>query len=101
MVVFWSSKVKKELLKLDVSNASGVPALVLKKMASPELATLLTCSSFQICFDKGDMPGQWKCAHAIKCYKRGDKGNQETTAHLSSVYYLKGDASRQENVETS
>ena len=25
------------------------------------------------------MPGQWKCAHAITCYKRGDKGNQETT----------------------
>ena len=73
-VVFWPSKVKKELLKLDINKASGpddVPALVLK-MAAPELATPLA-RLFQICFDKGYMPAQWKCAHVIPCYKKGDK----------------------------
>ena len=46
-VVFWPSKVKKELLKLDINKASGpddIPALVLKT-AAPELATPLLASS--------------------------------------------------------
>ncbi|XP_072051972.1 uncharacterized protein [Amphiura filiformis] len=69
-----TGKVKKELLKLDINKASGpddVPALVLK-MAAPELATPLA-RLFQLCFDKGYMPAQWKCAHVIPCYKKGDK----------------------------
>ena len=75
-VVFWSSKVKKELLKLDVNEASGLdddPALVLE-MTAPELAPPLA-RLFQIilCFDKGYLPAQWKCEHVIPCYKKGDK----------------------------
>ena len=72
--MFWPSKVEKELLKLDINKASGpddVPALVLK-MAAPELATPFA-RLFQICFDKGYMPVQWKCAHVIQCYEKGDK----------------------------
>jgi len=73
-VVFWPSKVKKQLLKLDPNKAAGpddIPALVLKK-AAPELATPLA-RLFQLCFNNGYMPAQWKSANVIPCYKKGDK----------------------------
>ena len=79
-VLFWPSKVKKELLTLDINKSSGPDdshALVLK-MAAPELATPLA-RLIQICFDKGYMPAQRKCAHVIPCYKKGHK-------HISGNY---------------
>lgn len=65
---------KKQLLKLDISKASGpdgIPAIVLRN-AAPELATPLA-RLFQLCFDKGHMPSMWKVANVIPCYKKGDK----------------------------
>ena len=73
-VVFWPKKVKKQLMKLDVNKATGpddIPALVLRR-AAPELATPLA-RLFQLCFDKGYMPAQWKTANVTPCYKKGDK----------------------------
>ena len=86
-VVFWPSKVKKQLINLDTSKATGpddIPALVLK-MAAPELAKPLA-RLFQLCFDSGYMPAQWKCANVIPCYKKGDKhtpGNYRPISLLS------------------
>ena len=88
MVVFWPSKVKKELLKLDINKASGpddVPGLVMK-MVAPELATPLA-RLFQTCFDKGYMLAQWKYAHVIPCYKKGENTHTwKLQAHLSAAY---------------
>ena len=88
-IVFWPSKVKKQLLGLDTTKATGpddIPALVLKA-AAPELATPLA-RLFQLCFDKGHMPAQWKCANVIPCYKKGDKhtpGNYRPISLLSII----------------
>ena len=87
--MFWPSKVKKQLLGLDTTKATGpddIPALVLKT-AAPELATPLA-RLFQLCFDRGHMPAQWKCANVIPCYKKGDKhtpGNYRPISLLSII----------------
>ena len=88
--MFWPSKVKKELLKLDINKAFGpdnVPALVQKKVA-PELAALLA-HLFQIYFDKGYMPAQWKCAHIIPCCKKGVKHTPGNYRPISLLFMSK------------
>ncbi|XP_072044883.1 uncharacterized protein [Amphiura filiformis] len=73
-VTFWPKKVRKQLTKLDINKASGpdgIPALVLRTAAA-ELATPLA-RLFQLCFNRGHMPTQWKVADVVPCFKKGDK----------------------------
>ena len=88
-VVFWPKQVKKQLQKLDVNKASGpdgIPALVLRNAAA-ELASPLA-RLFQLCFNKGHMPAQWKVADVIPCYKKGDKHTPSNYRPISLLSVL-------------
>ena len=64
--MFWPKKVKQILKKLDIEKTNGpdsIPARVLKE-AAPELAKPLA-KLFQLCFNRGITPKQWKVAHVI------------------------------------
>ena len=88
-VVFWPQKVRKQLEKLNVNKASGpdgIPALVLRTAAA-ELATPLA-QLFQLCFNKGYMPAQWKVADVIPCFKKGDKHSPSNYRPISLLSVL-------------
>jgi len=66
--------VKRELLKLDPSKATGpdgIPARVLKKIASSLAAPLARL--FSQCFASGLQPTSWKLANVVPIHKKGSK----------------------------
>ena len=86
---FWPKQAKKQLQKLDVNKASGqdgIPALVLRNAAA-ELASPIT-RLFQLCFNKGHMPAQWKVADVIPCHKKGDKHSSSNYRPISLLSVL-------------
>ena len=88
-VIFWPKKVRKQLTKLDINKASGpdgIPALVLRTAAA-ELATPLA-RLFQLCFNSGHMPAQWKVADVVPCFKKGDKHSPSNYRPISLLPVL-------------
>ena len=75
-VTFKAKDVKKHLRKLQPDKATGpdnIPAKVLKE-CSAELARPLSML-FQLCFNKGVFPSQWKIASVIPIHKRDSKSD--------------------------
>ena len=88
-VVFWPKQVKKQFQKLDVNKASGpdgILALVLRNAAA-ELASPIA-RLFQLCFNKGHMPAQWKVADVIPCHKMGVKHSPSNYRPISLLSVL-------------
>ncbi|CAH1975825.1 unnamed protein product [Acanthoscelides obtectus] len=73
-VTFRHKTVRRVLLSLDINKASGpdlIPAIVLKRCAA-ELAPVLS-RLFQISYESGTFPENWKFAHVQPIPKKGSK----------------------------
>lgn len=75
-VTFKAKDIRRLLQNLQPDKATGpdnIPARVLKE-CSAELARPLS-SLFQLCFNQGVFPSQWKTASVIPIHKRDSKSN--------------------------
>ena len=75
-IKFSTRKVRKVLLQLNTSKASGtdgIPEIVLKSCA-PELAPVLN-KLIQLSYNLGIFPSSWKLAHIFPFPKKGEKSD--------------------------
>ena len=75
-ITFTDELVLRNLAKMKNFSSpgpDGLPYYVLKAGSSVLVPVL--CKLFQFCFDKGTIPTQWKLAHVVPIYKKGNRNN--------------------------
>ena len=74
-IIFQTSQIKKILSTLNTNKASGldnIPAIIVLKKRAPELAPIFT-RLFQLSYDKGVFPENWKAARIQPIPKKDQK----------------------------